>query len=103
MTKRIISRNRFEILFCLGDESDIQDFIPISPPVTFNPTLGQLEVLVKDPLKGRQRRFSGREVSQRGITIGNRESQGKGFNTGSTDQVNRLVTDANRKADCTVN
>lgn len=59
MTKRIISRNRFEILFCLGDESDIQDFIPISPPVTFNPTLGQLEVLVKDPLKGRQRKFSG--------------------------------------------
>lgn len=55
-------RRVFEMLSsieCYGDESDIQDFIPISPPVTFNPTLGQLEVLVKDPLKGRQRRFSG--------------------------------------------
>lgn len=57
MTKRTIDRNRLEN--CLGDESDIQDFIPISPPVTFNPTLGHLEVIVKDPLKGRQRRFSG--------------------------------------------
>lgn len=55
-------RRVFEMLSsieCYGDESDIQDFIPISPPVTFNPTLGHLEVIVKDPLKGRQRRFSG--------------------------------------------
>ncbi|XP_078320556.1 tRNA endonuclease ANKZF1-like isoform X3 [Crassostrea virginica] len=60
-------RRVFEMLSsieCYGDESDIQDFVPISPPVTFNPTLGQLEVITKDPTKIRQRRISGEKSNR---------------------------------------
>ncbi|XP_061186027.1 tRNA endonuclease ANKZF1-like [Saccostrea echinata] len=56
------TRRVFEMLSsieCYGEEADIQDYVPISPPVTFNAALGQLEVINKDPQKGRQRRLSG--------------------------------------------
>ncbi|XP_060064926.1 tRNA endonuclease ANKZF1-like [Ylistrum balloti] len=34
---------------CYGDESEIQDFIPLSPAVTFCPDTGHLEVVPDDP------------------------------------------------------
>ncbi|XP_056008477.1 ankyrin repeat and zinc finger domain-containing protein 1-like isoform X2 [Ostrea edulis] len=55
-------RRVFEMLSsieCYGDESDIQDFIPIAPHMTYNPVLGQLEVTNQDPQKSRQRKLSG--------------------------------------------
>lgn len=64
MRKGLSFRKFSKISCCIGDESDIQDFVPISPPVTFNPTLGQLEVITKDPSKIRQRRISGEKSNR---------------------------------------
>ena len=49
--------------FIIGDESEIQDFIPISPPQVFNTETGQLSIRDENQLSPRRRKMKNKFLS----------------------------------------
>ncbi|KAK3101748.1 hypothetical protein FSP39_006094 [Pinctada imbricata] len=81
---------------CYGEELEIQDHVPLTPPLTFNPDKGHLEVIPQDQqTSSRPRKFSGRSRTSPLVTENNDGNvESKDTETGKIPQESTFSADS---------